>query len=111
MWTADQVEDSHSYRATFIDSLDGFTFRNQLMSIMLVMATGHHLQKIISYDPHISEPHSVVIWGPPKVSNKYQKILKLNYAFLRAWLIKCDYKDGNHHYFHSSTPTLSVVTI
>ncbi len=32
-----------------IDSLDGFTFRNQLMSIMLVMATGQHLHTIISF--------------------------------------------------------------
>ncbi len=29
-----------------IDSLDGFTFQNKLMSIMLVMATGQHLHTI-----------------------------------------------------------------
>ncbi len=50
----------------FIDSLDGFTFRNQLTSIMLVVATGQHLH---------------TIWGPPKVTNKYQKMLKLDDAF------------------------------
>ena len=34
-----------------IDSLDGFTFQNQLMYmyIMLVMATGQHLHTIISF--------------------------------------------------------------
>ncbi len=31
------------FQDTYIDSLDGFTFRNQLMSIMLVVATGQHL--------------------------------------------------------------------
>ncbi len=30
--------------------------------------------------------------------HKYQKILKLDDAFLRAWPRKCDFKDGNHHY-------------
>ncbi len=30
-------------QAAYIDSLDGLTFRNQLMSIMLVMPTGQHL--------------------------------------------------------------------
>ncbi len=54
-----------------IDSLDGLTFRNQLMSIMLVMPTGQHL-------------HAIVIWGAPKVSNKYQKMLKLGYAFFES---------------------------
>ncbi len=29
-----------------IDSLDGLTFGNQLMSIMLVMPTGQHLHEI-----------------------------------------------------------------
>ena len=47
----------------FIDSLDGFTFRNQLMSIMLVMATGQHLHTI---------------------SNKYQKMLKLDDVFFES---------------------------
>ncbi len=55
-------------KSPFIDSLNGFTFRNQLISIMLVMATGQHLQII-------------VIWGPPNVSNEYQKMLKLDDAF------------------------------
>ena len=29
---------------------------------------------------------------------KYQKMLKLDDAFLRAWLKVCDFKDGNHPY-------------
>ena len=33
----------------FIDSLDGLTFRNQLMSILLVMPTGKHLHAIFSF--------------------------------------------------------------
>ncbi len=33
----------------YIDSLDGFTFRNQHMSIMLVMPTGQHLHAIFSF--------------------------------------------------------------
>ena len=33
----------------FIDSLDGFTFQNQLMSVMLVIATQQHLHPIISF--------------------------------------------------------------
>ncbi len=32
-----------------IDSLDGLTFRNQLMSIMLVMPTGQHLHALFSF--------------------------------------------------------------
>ncbi len=42
---------------SYIDSLDGFTFRNQLMPGMLVMATGQHLHTIISllaYPWHMS---------------------------------------------------------
>ncbi len=34
---------------TIIDSLDGLTFRNQLMSILLVMPTGQHLHAIFSF--------------------------------------------------------------
>ncbi len=33
----------------YIDSLDGLTFWNQLMSIMLVMPTGQHLHTIFSF--------------------------------------------------------------
>ena len=36
---------------------------------------------------------TLVIWGPLEVSNKYQKMLKLDYAFFAE---KCDFKDGNH---------------
>ena len=39
---------SYLLSVVYIDSLDGFTFQNQLMSIMLVMATGQHLHTIIS---------------------------------------------------------------
>ncbi len=42
------------------------------MSIMLVMPTGQHLHAIL------------VIWGAPKVSNKYQKMVKLDYAFFES---------------------------
>ncbi len=36
----------HVFCSTYIDSLDGLTFRNQLMPILLVMPTGQHLHVI-----------------------------------------------------------------
>ena len=59
-----------------IDSSDRFTFQNQLIPIMLVMVTGQHLHTIISF--------LIVIRGPLKVSNKYQKMLKLDDAFFES---------------------------
>ncbi len=50
-----------------IDSLDGLTFRNQLMSIMLVMPTGQHLHAIFSF-----------------LACPYKKMLKLDYAFFES---------------------------
>ena len=51
---------------------------------------------------------TIVISGPPKVSNKYHKMLKLDYAFFRPWLKICDFKDGNHLYNPTqSNPTQS----
>ncbi len=37
---------SEKYLPYIIDSLDGFTFRNQLISILLVVPTGQHLHAI-----------------------------------------------------------------
>ncbi len=64
----------------YIDSLDGLTFRNQLISILLVMPTGQHLHAIFL----LMKETTLVIWGPPKVSNQYQKMLKLDYAFFES---------------------------
>ena len=36
---------SFGSKSPYIDSIDGLTFRNQLMSIMLVMPTGQHLHE------------------------------------------------------------------
>ncbi len=63
-----------------IDFLDGFTFRNQLMSTMLVVATGQHLHTIIL----LMKETTILIWGLPKVSNKYQKMLKLDDAIFES---------------------------
>ncbi len=38
-----------SHNIVNIDSLVGLTFRNQLMSILLVMPTGQHLHVIFSF--------------------------------------------------------------
>ena len=43
---------------------------------------------------------TIVIWEVPKISNKYQKMLKLNYAFFESMAEKCDFEDGNHLYAH-----------
>ncbi len=39
----------NSFRYSYIDSLDGFTFRNQLISILLVLPTRQHLHAIFSF--------------------------------------------------------------
>ncbi len=57
---------------TIIDSLDGLTFQNQLMDILLVMLTGQHLNAIPKND-------------------------KIRLCILsRAWLKIGDFKYGNH---------------
>ena len=37
------------FRVLHIDSLDGLTFQNQLISILLVMPTGQHLHALFSF--------------------------------------------------------------
>ena len=58
------MQDYSAWVFTVIDSLDGLTFRNQLMSVLLVMPTGQHLHAIFSF-----------------LNNYYQKMLELDYAF------------------------------
>ena len=56
---------SGNFRTHKIDSLDGFTFQNQLMYVMLVIATQEHLHPIISFLAY----------------NKYAEMLKVDNAF------------------------------